>query len=262
MLGPVLISSLLLAAPHKPRVVVLDIHDIGGHDGSTAEVLTQVTASEVVSLNKFEVITKQVVSDVLGLERQRQLLGCTESNCMAEIGAALGADFILSGQLGRLGTQFRFDLTLIDARRSRVAAQAGGFEKNEGALGQSVASKTRKLFVDAKLIEETEAVAIAVTPEVSAEPASTSHSGAYVGFGVAGALGIGAGIMTGLAIKNYGTLKPGQTEAGHNQLTQARIADALWAGAILSGAVGTYLYVSAAPGPAGSGGEIGVGGSF
>ena len=82
-----------------------------------------------------------------------------------------------------------------------------------------------------------------------------------------GALGIGAAVMSGMAFSQYQSLAPQSGPApAHlsgayaDELRNARIADGLWAGAIVAGAVGTGLWLFAAP--AGSGGEIHVGGKF
>lgn len=53
----------------------------------------------------LEVTTQSQIAAVLGLERQKQLLGCTEesSSCLAELAGALGVDGVLSGSLARTG---------------------------------------------------------------------------------------------------------------------------------------------------------------
>jgi hypothetical protein len=46
-----------------------------------------------------QVITSRDLEALLGFERQRQLLGCTETSCMTEIASAFGVDYLLITEL-------------------------------------------------------------------------------------------------------------------------------------------------------------------
>ena len=39
---------------------------------------------------------------MLAFEKQRQMLGCADTGCIAEIGGALGVDYIISGKVTRI----------------------------------------------------------------------------------------------------------------------------------------------------------------
>ena len=41
------------------------------------------------------------LKQLIGLERQKQLLGCAERGCVAELAAALGVDGVLTGNVTR-----------------------------------------------------------------------------------------------------------------------------------------------------------------
>src|ERR1700677_4666116 len=86
MLTTLLLSAMLAAGPHKPKVAVLDVRDISGRDLTTAKLLTEVASSEVAHYGRFDLITSQSIADVLGVEKQKQLLGCNDNSaCLAEI---------------------------------------------------------------------------------------------------------------------------------------------------------------------------------
>ena len=71
-------------------------------------------------------IGKSDINSIVGFEKQKQVMGCAEdSTCLAEIGGALGVDYILVGSLGGLGDLFRIDLKLVDAKRAKVRARVG-----------------------------------------------------------------------------------------------------------------------------------------
>ena len=112
-------------APKKLRIAILDIRALGT-DAAKAELLSEVALTEAASMPGIEVIGKSDINAIVGFERQKQVMGCAEdSTCLAEIGGALGVDFILVGSLGGLGDLFRIDLKLVDSKRAKVRARVG-----------------------------------------------------------------------------------------------------------------------------------------
>jgi hypothetical protein len=73
----------------------------------------------------LRVITQSELAAVLGLERQKELLGCAEegSACTAEISEALGVDGLITGSLGFAGQDFQLDVKVV-ATSSRVLLSA------------------------------------------------------------------------------------------------------------------------------------------
>ena len=57
------------------------------------------------------------------LERQLEQ-GCDDEACMEMIGAALGAQLLLTGQVGRVGEAVTFDLKLVDIKTVKATATA------------------------------------------------------------------------------------------------------------------------------------------
>ena len=64
---------------------------------------------------------------LLGIERQKQLLGCSEvtSSCMSEVTGALDADRLLRGDLSRIDETIVINLSLVDLRKSVPVGRAG-----------------------------------------------------------------------------------------------------------------------------------------
>lgn len=63
----------------------------------------------------FSVVTRKDLTTILGLERQRALLGCAETagSCMAELAGALGADGVVTGQLAQVGNSFQLSVKVL-----------------------------------------------------------------------------------------------------------------------------------------------------
>src|SRR4051812_5628125 len=120
-----LLLALLSAAPaDNHRVLVLPL---GTGDGVTATLsasITDAVASEARRHQGLSVLTSRDVTSLLTAERQKQLLGCTEGSCLAELGGALGAERIISGSVAKLGTSWLLPPQLLDATKAAVMAQS------------------------------------------------------------------------------------------------------------------------------------------
>ena len=84
----------------------------------------------------IEVSSPREVTTLLGLERQRQLMGCTDqaSSCLAEIAAALGVDGVMVGDLARVGSTFQMNLKVFDASNGKRLATSSSSAKSEEEL--------------------------------------------------------------------------------------------------------------------------------
>lgn len=104
-----------------PRLVVLDLTPGGGIDPSIASSLSEAVAAEVSRRHFFEVTSQKDVSTMLGLERQKQMLGCGDeaTACASELAGAIGARFVLSGSVTRLGDAYQMNLQTIDSTKAR-----------------------------------------------------------------------------------------------------------------------------------------------
>jgi hypothetical protein len=87
----------------------------------------------------FQVTTPDDLQTLLGLERRRQLLGCSDDTvCYAELTDALGVSNVLLGRLTRLGSRFELDVCVIRQGSTKVIASASGAIDDEARLGSLV----------------------------------------------------------------------------------------------------------------------------
>lgn len=261
------VALALAAAPHKTKIAVLDVQDVSGDQAAHARLLTQIITGELSRDGTLEVISSTQIRNMLGFEKQKQILGCTEGSCLAEIGGALGVDYLLTGQIGKIGSRYRLDLSLVEQAKARTAATVGEFlPAEEDALADAAVRMVTQLLDKAGLRK---ADSPALDAAISSSAPGTSHTGAYVGWGIAAALAVGAGVMTAVTNSTYQSAvtdysKPGavvgSSDAGKKLGWMRPLTMALWGGAIVAAGTGTVLFFTA--GPSGSGGEIAVGGSF
>ncbi|MCC7381025.1 MAG: PEGA domain-containing protein [Deltaproteobacteria bacterium] len=121
------VMLLVVATPATPaarslgHIAVLEIRVGGGVDPAIAGPLTARLA-EVIGKRGHSVIAPDDIRAMLEQEMQRQLVGCTDEGCLAEIAGALGADALVAGRLSKLEHGFAFSLSLVDARAARALA--------------------------------------------------------------------------------------------------------------------------------------------
>jgi len=119
------------AGGRTTKVVVLPLAALGGVSRETAQLLGDALAGELRRRAGVSVLTQADVGALLGVEKTRQMLGCSESGCMAEIGGALGADRVIHGSLGRVGASLVVNFSALDAKKGDAVASVS--ERLRGA---------------------------------------------------------------------------------------------------------------------------------
>lgn len=111
-------SLLALVLSAQPVVAVVGLTPLDVTE-QRADYLTEQLGAELLRQG-LVVTTPADLRAVLGLERQRQLLGCEGSSCLAELTGALGAEFVVLGQVARSSVGYR--LTVKGVRASTGVA--------------------------------------------------------------------------------------------------------------------------------------------
>lgn len=185
MVALLALTGLLAAAP-PPTLAALELEAQQVPPAVAKLVGTQLT--QRLTLKGFRVLTAADMAAVLGVERQKALLGCNEeSSCIAEIGAALNARGVVLGSVGRLG-----DTRLLNVK---VVSSANA---------QALAACSAKASSDEALVSEAEAcadtIALALLPR-DETPRRTWALVPFIGGAVAavagGALLVGANLDAG-----------------------------------------------------------------
>ena len=136
MFSAAVVLSLLAAAPlpEKPKLIVLDL-TAAGIDERISSALSEAVTTEAANRAIFQVVSSKDVQTMLGVERQKQLLGCSEgSSCLMELGGALGARFVMSGSVARLGPSFQLSLQTIDTKTAQPVGRSSRIAKDLGEL--------------------------------------------------------------------------------------------------------------------------------
>jgi hypothetical protein len=145
------LAALLSAAPAQTKLAVGSLSTVNVSPELAGFVVEHL--AEELRGRGFRVTTSGDMAAILGLERQKQLLGCTDSgsSCLAELASALGVDAVVAGELAKLGATYQLDLKVLSAKDGARLA------------GWSERLKDESLLTDA-LHRAAEAIATALPP--------------------------------------------------------------------------------------------------
>lgn len=143
-----LLTAVVAATPQT--IAVLELEAAGE---ATKDVVRQVTArvaEATAQTLETRVLSPDDVRSILVQEQQRQLAGCTDEGCLAELAGALGAEMVVSGRLALLEGVWSLSLTAVDAttveNRGRISETWGG---STLGLLELVSPVVQKLFSEA-----------------------------------------------------------------------------------------------------------------
>jgi hypothetical protein len=138
------------AADAKPKIAVLDFA-ANGASKELASAAGGIAANELDRMATFQIVTADAIRNMLAFEKQRQMLGCADAGCMAEIGGALGVDWLISGKVTKLAASagvpetYSLDLTLTNVRKAQRENSVIESAKTESELVQKTGKAAQKL---------------------------------------------------------------------------------------------------------------------
>ena len=134
-------------APQK-RLLLTELKP-GGLPVPLVRTLTDVLLEALRARSGMRVMGRTEVDVILDHEGQKQLMGCNDEACQADLGSAMKADFICSGSLGLVGGTYLVNLALTDAKAARVTARASATAMAEGELVGAVQRAAEDLVAPA-----------------------------------------------------------------------------------------------------------------
>jgi hypothetical protein len=103
-------------------LLLLDLQGVGV-TSEDARLITGAVAALVGENAQLDVVTGADMRQLVDISAAKQKVGCDETGCLAELAGALDATFIISGDVGRLGTAWLVNLSLFDAAQTKSAAR-------------------------------------------------------------------------------------------------------------------------------------------
>ena len=140
------VAALVLSASSAPPKVAMPGLSVIGFEEQLASFYGEHLAQQL----KFEglnVVTNKEIATLLGFERQKSLLGCTDasSSCMAELANALGADGVVLGDIAKVGAKTQMNLKVISATDGKTLAAYSDRVDGEEALLDALSRAAEKM---------------------------------------------------------------------------------------------------------------------
>lgn len=227
------------------KVAVLEVQAAEGLEAPWLAVLSEVLTTELAETDRFtSVISSRDVRAMLSFEAQRQIMGCSDEACLAEIGGALGADRIVVSNLAAVGDRFVLTLKLIDLADARTERRA--YEAIEGGEAAVLEAAPR-------LVAQLLGVPAAPGPGPLRAQAAPARAAAVpmvpIALFAVGAAGFGIGVGFGLdavarrdrALAAEQAGSQNDIAAGQRSALLANVGYGIGATAVLAGALWWWL---------------------
>jgi hypothetical protein len=143
---PIMLSFILAGIlPTAPTLVVAPLQSSHG-DQADATTMTRLVRIYAGQAHAFTLVTPEELG-AIDEELKRQLSGgCNDDSCIADIGGALGAQYMITGSLDRLGKRHILTLKLIDIEQVRAVSTVAAQAKSVEEFADSLPGKMRALF--------------------------------------------------------------------------------------------------------------------
>jgi hypothetical protein len=140
--------TLTLALPAAAaQIVALDLQAQGNAPKRLAQALSPLLIAELARREGMSVISQDDVRALLELEAEKQLVGCDDAGCMADIAGSLGAELLCSSKIALVGKEYVVSLTLLQVDGAKVVRRSTGRAKGgEEVASEAVLSAVHELF--------------------------------------------------------------------------------------------------------------------
>lgn len=186
--------------------------------GQVPKLFDDYVLTAVQNLGGYEVIGQDDINALIGFEKQKDLFGCDDAACIADIGGALGVDRMMVVKIARLGNDWVSSCKIINIKATKVERRLNEVTPGDvRALLEGVPGIVAKLFGktlsnEGRPLSQTPAEALATsatqTPTSTRDPESYGRAARYVGTGMLfGGFGIAVagGLLATFAGRNQDT---------------------------------------------------------
>jgi TolB-like protein len=193
-----LLASLMLMTAEPLKVLVLDLR-AESVSQQTGRLIRDEIAVDMGRDDRLDVLSSEDLRRVISVDAERKSIGCDESSCLAEVGAALGARYIIHGSIGVLGSTTIVHLNLFDTEQGRSVSRETAEAKNADDLLPAVRGALAR--VRARMLGQPQPAATVQEAPSNGPPMMVIAGGGVAGLGAAVAI-IG-GVMMALAWPAY-----------------------------------------------------------
>ena len=155
-----------MAEQEKPKMLLLDLKATL-IEADAVGIITNMMSAEMASYeDHFEIITNSDMRQMVALEAEKQSMGCADdSSCLAELAGAMGARFVMFGEVGKLGKNIIITVNLFDSQEAKAAGRVIVRAKSLDEVPDKIPPALTKLVK--KFVPQTPVAAAVVSPPSS-----------------------------------------------------------------------------------------------
>jgi TolB-like protein len=166
-------------SPSVMKILVLDLR-ADSTPPETARLLTSEITVHLARDRRLSVLSVEDLRSVISLEAEKKAMGCDEAACLAEIGSALGARYVVHGSIGKLGELTLLHLHLFDTQTQ-----------------ESIARETAEASTQSALLAETRHAIDRISRRITGDPEPAKSPSALTFLGGGAAVAGGAAVIGG-----------------------------------------------------------------
>jgi formylglycine-generating enzyme required for sulfatase activity len=106
-----------------PTIAILSVQANGVNRGNASNVANYVAEKYQEVSSDSKVLYLDDIREMLRVENGEGMLDCFTDSCITKIGALLGADLVIIGNLGQLGNNYLFSLKMVDVTRDKTLSR-------------------------------------------------------------------------------------------------------------------------------------------
>jgi len=136
-----------LNSAYAEKIVIWNLEPQSGVTEKEAVTITSILTSEIERISGNKVVSESEMRSVIDGEAMKVSCGADDNSCFAEIGAALGAPFSVSGILSKMGDYWVINVQLVDVRKVEIKKRVTKrFKGEENTLIESLTPIVCELF--------------------------------------------------------------------------------------------------------------------
>jgi len=158
-------ASSAAASSTAPSIAVLALRPASKADEPLARLLSAALTEGVATAAKgSRVLSEAELKVLLNVEATKQLMGCNDESCVADLSKALKTDRVVSGEVGVVGSEAMVFLSLIDPQQVAVIARASRVvpAKDSAAVIAAVQGAGASLAGETTMVRALNAAALAL----------------------------------------------------------------------------------------------------
>jgi TolB-like protein len=121
--GLILFFLSAYARDESDAPINIAVMDLQAHSGISKEEALSITdrlRGELIRTDKFVVLERDQVDEILQEQGFQQTGACSEASCIVEIGQLLAVHYMVGGSIGKVGKAFSVNLRLIRVESGKV----------------------------------------------------------------------------------------------------------------------------------------------